>query len=81
MLPYPYVATVQLHAEEGDQVKAGEVLGFMGDSGYGPQGTTGQFPPHLHLGIYVRTEEEEEHALNPYPVLQFLQEKQKNFSY
>ena len=53
----------------------------MGDSGYGPQGTTGQFPPHLHLGIYVRTEEEEEHALNPYPVLQFLQEKQKNFSY
>lgn len=78
---YAHLSSYGRDFEEGDQVKAGEILGFMGDSGYGPQGTTGQFPPHLHLGIYVRTEEEEEHALNPYPVLQFLQEKQKNFSY
>ena len=60
---------------------AGELLGFLGDSGYGPEGTTGKFPPHLHLGIYVETEEDPEYALNPYPVLQFLQEKQKDFSY
>ena len=67
--------------QEGDPVKAGELLGFLGDSGYGPEGTTGKFPPHLHLGIYVEREEDPEYALNPYPVLQFLQEKQKIFSY
>ena len=67
--------------QEGDSVKAGEVLGFLGDSGYGEEGTTGKFPPHLHLGIYVRTEKTEEYALNPYPVLEFLQEEQKNFFY
>lgn len=39
--------------KEGDQVQAGEMLGFMGDSGYGEEGTTGQFPVHLHLGIYA----------------------------
>lgn len=38
---------------EGDQVRAGDLLGYMGDSGYGPEGTTGQFPVHLHVGIYM----------------------------
>lgn len=66
---------------EGDTVKAGEILGFLGDTGYGEEGTRGKFPPHLHLGIYISTEENEEYPLNPYPVLQFLQEKQKNFFY
>lgn len=39
--------------KRGDPVKAGDLLGYMGDSGYGPEGTTGQFPVHLHLGIYL----------------------------
>ena len=37
----------------GDQVKAGQLLGFMGDTGYGEAGTKGMFPVHLHLGIYI----------------------------
>ena len=46
--------------QEGDQVKAGELLGFLGETaGYGPEGDhRGKFPPHLHLGIYVETEED-----------------------
>ena len=40
--------------EMGERVKKGEVIGYVGDSGYGPEGTTGKFPPHLHFGIYVR---------------------------
>ena len=78
---YAHLSSYGRDFQEGDQVKAGELLGFLGDSGYGPEGTTGKFPPHLHLGIYVETEEDPEYALNPYPVLQFLQEKQKDFSY
>lgn len=81
---YFYYAHLSSYAREfqtGEQIKAGEVLGFLGDTGYGEEGTAGKFVPHLHLGIYVRTQTEEEHALNPYPVLQFLQKRQKNFSY
>lgn len=81
---YFYYAHLSSYAREfqtGEQIKAGEVLGFLGDTGYGEEGTVGKFVPHLHLGIYVRTQTEEEHALNPYPVLQFLQKRQKNFFY
>ncbi len=81
---YFYYAHLSSYAEnfcEGDQVKAGEILGFLGDTGYGEEGTTGKFPPHLHLGIYISAKGREEYPLNPYPVLQFLQEKQKNFFY
>lgn len=78
---YAHLSSYGKDYQEGDQVNAGEVLGFLGDTGYGSEGTEGKFPPHLHLGIYVCTEEDEEYALNPYPVLEFLQEKQKNFFY
>ena len=26
--------------------------GGVGSSGYGPPGTSGKFPPHLHYGMY-----------------------------
>ncbi len=81
---YFYYAHLSSYSQdfcEGNKVKAGEVLGFLGDTGYGEEGTRGKFPPHLHLGIYISTKEEEEYSLNPYPVLQFLQERQKNFFY
>ena len=42
----------------------------MGDSGYGEEGTTGEFPVHLHLGIYLK-EGTEEISVNPYPVLRY----------
>ena len=51
---YYYYAHLDSYADirEGDAVKAGQLLGFMGDSGYGPEGTEGKFPVHLHLGVY-----------------------------
>lgn len=53
----------------GDPVRAGEVLGFMGNTGYGGEGTSGKFPVHLHLGIYIATEHFRELSVNPYWVL------------
>lgn len=57
----------------GDVVKAGEQLGYMGDTGYGPEGTRGKFKVHLHLGIYIRTEQAEEISINPYWILRYLE--------
>ncbi|MFR3414400.1 MAG: hypothetical protein ACLTS1_19390 [Coprococcus sp.] len=38
----------------GTRVKAGDIIGFMGNTGYGPEGgRCGMFATHLHLGIYL----------------------------
>ena len=66
---------------EGESVKAGELLGFLGDSGYGEEGTCGKFAPHLHMGLYTRYGQDEEYALNPYPVLVYLKDHTKEISY
>lgn len=36
----------------GHKVSTGQMIGFVGDSGYGEPGTTGMFSPHLHFGLY-----------------------------
>lgn len=56
----------------GDEVSAGDILGYMGDTGYGPEGTRGRFDVHLHLGIYIRTDSSDELSVNPYWVLRYL---------
>ena len=62
--------------KEGDHVRAGELLGFMGDTGYSTvEGTTGNFPVHLHLGIYLKTDHYEEMGINPYWVLKYMEKK------
>ncbi|MGN1385275.1 MAG: M23 family metallopeptidase [Bacillus sp. (in: firmicutes)] len=38
--------------EIGQIVEPGMVIGTVGSSGYGPPGTSGKFPPHLHFGMY-----------------------------
>lgn len=81
---YYYYAHLHSYAKEwkkGDVIAAGDILGYMGDSGYGPEGTTGQFPVHLHLGIYVPLGADQEMAINPYWMLKFLENKKLSYSY
>lgn len=66
--------------KKGDKVKAGQFIGYMGDSGYGEEGTTGQFDVHLHFGIYSY-ETGEEISVNPYYVLLSLEKKKLKYSY
>jgi murein DD-endopeptidase MepM/ murein hydrolase activator NlpD len=54
--------------KKGDIVKPGERIGSVGSSGYGPPGTSGKFPPHLHYGIY-RFNGKNTYSFDPYPVL------------
>lgn len=73
---YYYYAHLDSYAaglEAGDSVKAGQLLGFMGDTGEGTEGTSGKFPVHLHFGIYVGISEGNEKAVNSYSYLRELE--------
>lgn len=62
--------------KKGDKVKAGTLLGYMGDTGYGKaEGTSGNFDVHLHFGIYIKTEHYQELSVNPYHILKYLENK------
>jgi len=69
---YAHLHTYAPDLKEGDYVVAGQLLGFMGDSGYGKEGTIGKFDVHLHLGIYVPSGNTEM-SVNPYWVLKILE--------
>lgn len=74
---YFYYAHLDSYAEglqEGDEVRAGQMLGYMGDTGYGEEGTRGQFDVHLHLGIYIKTRRFEEISVNPYWILRSVED-------
>lgn len=79
---YFYYAHLDSYAsvEIGDEVQAGDLLGFMGDSGYGEEGTTGKFPVHLHVGIYIYPDEQEI-SVNPYWVLRYLETRKVKCAY
>ncbi|MDO5520506.1 MAG: M23 family metallopeptidase [bacterium] len=67
--------------EVGDKVRAGQLLGFMGDTGYSEkEGTTGNFPVHLHLGMYVNFEGKEI-SVNPYYILKYLEQHRLSYSF
>src|SRR3712207_9364137 len=59
----------------GTRVRAGQVVGYAGDTGQGPELTRGLFPPHLHLGWYDATGSRSDvvsGAMNPYPLLEWI---------
>lgn len=74
---YYYYAHLYDYAEgieEGTIVVSGQLLGFAGDTGYSNiEGTVGNFPVHLHVGIYYNDMQGQETAVNPYPFLQGLE--------
>lgn len=48
---YFYAHLSQVGVSVGTPVEVGEVLGKVGNTGYGPPGREDRFPPHLHFGI------------------------------
>ncbi|REK77773.1 M23 family metallopeptidase [Paenibacillus paeoniae] len=62
----------------GDIVEPGQVVGWVGSSGYGKPGTSGKFPPHLHYGIYS-DRGLVEWAFDPYPMLRRWEQQERQY--
>ncbi len=72
---YAYYAHLDSYKEglaAGDTVRAGETLGYLGNTGYGREGTRGKFDVHLHFGMYLDIEGKET-SINPYEILRYLE--------
>ena len=78
---YAHLSGYEKDFRIGEEVKAGDILGYMGNTGYGPEGTKGQFPVHLHFGIYLKTPNYEELSVNPYWVLRAVQKNIRKYAY
>ncbi|ENH95926.1 L-Ala-D-Glu endopeptidase [Gracilibacillus halophilus YIM-C55.5] len=68
---YHYYAHLNSFAEGikiGDIVEAGQTIGSVGSTGYGPPGTSGKFPPHLHYGMY-KDDGNRQWSFDPFPYL------------
>lgn len=61
---YAHLSRVTPSIHVGATVGPGDVLGLVGNTGYGPPGHEDEFPPHLHFGIEGRAGWE-----NPYPLV------------
>lgn len=68
---YHYFAHLSGFAKDlrvGQIVEPGTLIGGVGSTGYGPPGTSGKFPPHLHYGMY-KDNGYSEWSFDPYPHL------------
>ncbi|WP_096202837.1 M23 family metallopeptidase [Bacillus sp. FJAT-45350] len=65
---YAHLSGFEKGIDTGTVVKPGDVIGYVGSSGYGKPGTQGKFPPHLHYGMY-RDNGYTEWSFDPYPSL------------
>ncbi|MFM9280484.1 LysM peptidoglycan-binding domain-containing protein [Paenibacillus jiagnxiensis] len=74
-LYYAHLSKYADNVAKGSVVKKGQMIGYVGNTGYGPEGTSGQFVPHLHVGIYDASG-----AVNPFNSLKYweIQLKQQN---
>ncbi len=71
---YAHLSSFVKDLKEGDIVNPGDTIGYVGNSGYGPPGTQGRFPPHLHFGIYIYNGRNE-WAFDPTPYLRIYNKK------
>ncbi|ASJ55610.1 peptidase M23 [Brevibacillus formosus] len=73
---FAHLSSFKKGLKPGDIVEPGEVIGYVGSSGYGKPGTSGKFPPHLHYGMYRETGDAD-WSFDPYPYLRRWERQKK----
>lgn len=73
---FAHLSSFKKGLKPGDIVEPGEVIGYVGSSGYGKPGTSGKFPPHLHYGMYRETGGAD-WSFDPYPYLRRWERQKK----
>ncbi|MFD2371366.1 stalk domain-containing protein [Brevibacillus sp. GCM10020057] len=71
-LYYAHLSAYVPGLQVGGTIQAGQLIGFVGDSGYGGMGTVGMFEPHLHFGLYKNSDGK---AIDPYYYLRCWEQK------
>ncbi len=68
---------------KGKSVEAGDLLGYVGNSGYGPEGTTGMFINHLHfqIGVMIDPRQPDYLWMNPQTPLKLVEDNVKVFEH
>lgn len=56
-------------------------MDIWGDSGYGEEGTVGQFDVHLHFGIYINDNNGNEISINPISYFKGIENNKKYSEY
>ena len=76
---YHYFAHLSGFAKDlkvGQIVEPGTLIGGVGSTGYGPPGTSGKFPPHLHYGMY-KDNGNTEWSFDPTPHLRMWKQQER----
>lgn len=76
---YAHLSGFNKEFKQGDVVKPGDIVGWVGSSGYGKPGTQGKFSPHLHYGLY-RDFGLGEWSFDPYPYLRKWEREERQAS-
>ncbi len=73
---FAHLSSFNKDIKVGDIVEPRTIIGYVGSSGYGKEGTSGRFPPHLHYGMY-KYNGRTEWAFDPYPSLRVWERQDK----
>ncbi len=79
---YAHLADYEDGLTVGSDIAAGQLIGYMGDTGYSEvEGTTGNFPIHLHFGMYLNNKDGEEVSFNPYSILKIIEKRKLKYQF
>ena len=74
---FAHLESYQAGLRKESNVKQGEIVGYVGSSGYGPPDSDTGAPPHLHIQIWVKccslSSGCKEQLINPYSILKLLE--------
>ncbi|QFF98100.1 M23 family peptidase [Psychrobacillus glaciei] len=73
---FAHLSSYQKGIKVGDILEPGAIIGYVGSSGYGKEGTAGKFPPHLHYGMY-KFNGRIEWAYDPFPSLKRWEQEER----